>query len=113
MGTRYIKKHGLGYTPTLDGLVVALCRDYERRRLAREEGAVSKRTSMEYGYINAKIYEAAAEIVGERYAELYIDEIGKSVGYAKTKHDAVSETTYKEEKLAVKISIAEKLHLIG
>ncbi len=112
MGNRRIDKEACGYTPTLDALVVALCRHYDRRATAVESERVTPRTGMEYKYLNYRIYEGAAEIVGERYASLYIDEIGKKTGYAATAHDAVSERVYKEEKQEVKINVARKLHLL-
>ena len=112
MGTRRIDRTACGYTPTLDALVVALCADYARRANAVESERVTPRTGMEYKYLNYRIYEGAAEIVGERYADVYINEIGRKIGYASTKHDAVSERTYKEEKQEVKINVARKLHLL-
>ena len=111
MATRKI--NGYGYTPTLNDVIVALCADYGRREGAILEGVVTPRVGMEYKYMNYRIYEAAAEIVSERYARLYIDEIGGKVGYAKTAHPAISERMYKIEKQEVKINIAKKLHLIG
>ncbi len=57
------------------------------------------------------MYNAAAEIVGERYAELYIEEIGRKTGYAKSRDETVSETTYKTYKQLTKENIAKKLHL--
>ncbi len=112
MGAGSMRRRDCGYTPTLDALVVAICADYARRETAIREEAVSLRTRMEYKYLNYRILEAAAEIVGERYAMLYIEEIGSKTGYARSKHDAVGEGLYKEEKREVKINIARKLHLI-
>lgn len=102
-----------GYTDTLDAVIVALCLDYDRRAAAVEKGAVSSRCGMEYKYLNYRIFEGAAEIVTERYARLYINEIGRKVGYALTEHPAISERKYKVEKREVKINIARKLHLIS
>lgn len=110
MGIRKLEAHG--YTPTLDRVIIALCADYDRRKSAVAQKLVNPRCTMEYKYLNYRIYEAAAEIVGAAYAELYIDEIGRSVGYAKTAHPAAGEQTYKTEKQEVKHNIARKLHLI-
>lgn len=110
MGTAKLDCYG--YTPTLDRVITALCGDYKRRQSAVAESLVSSRCTMEYKYLNYRIYEGAAEIVGTRYAELYIDEIGRNVGYAKTAHPAAGEQTYKTEKQEVKYNIARKLHLI-
>lgn len=96
---------------SLDRLIVAFCADYDRRKLAIELRSVSTRTEMEYKYLNHRIFEGAAEIVGAAYAELYIYEIGSGVGYANSRHPASSESTYKREKQEVKHRIAEKLHL--
>ncbi len=110
MGRRRVEKVE-NVSGTLDGVVTALCADYGRREAAISGGTVSPRTSMEYRYINHHIYEGALEIVGERYARLYIDEIGNKVGYAFSAHPAVSEAEYKIEKRKVRLNIAKKLHL--
>ena len=96
---------------TLDALVIALCLDYDRRRKAIEDRCATKRTDTEYRYLNFKIYDAVAEIVGERYAEIYINEIGRKIGYAKSDDLTVSEVTYKKYKRLAKDNIAKKLHL--
>ncbi len=83
-----------------------------RRKRVIEKRCATKRTDTEYRYLNFKIYEAAAEIVGEGLAELYILEIGKKIGYAKTKDESISEVTYKKYKYLTKENIAKKLHLI-
>lgn len=102
-----------GYTDTLDAVIVALCLDYERRAAAVELGVVSSRCGMEYKYLNYRIFEGAAEIVSERFARLFINEIGRKVGYATTEHPAISERQYKADKREVKINIARKLHLLS
>ena len=96
---------------SLDALVVALCADYGRMRSAAESGELSYRTTMEYRYYSFKMYDAAAEIVGELMAQTYISEIGARRGYAKSEVEGVSELTYKRRKKSVKINIARKLHL--
>ena len=96
---------------TLDGVVVALCRDYARRCEAIEKSAYTARTLMEYRYYNLKIFDGAAEIVGEDAAENYINEIGEAKGYANSEISDVSEPTYKRKKCEVKRNIAIKLHL--
>lgn len=100
-----------GYTESLDKLVSAMCLDYKRRSLAIAEDKMERRTLMEYRYLNYRIYVAAAEIVGEKEAELFINEIGEHIGYAKSKSD-MCETVYKNSKLLCKIAIARKLRLI-
>ena len=97
---------------TVDMLVVALCADYERRRCAIAERSVSHRTEMEYRYLNFKVYDAAAEVVGELYAPDMIEEIGAKRGYAKSTIEDYSEKSYKIKKQQIKINIAKKLHLI-
>lgn len=57
------------------------------------------------------ISEAAAEIVGAACAETFIKEIGKSIGYAKSEVDFMSEVTYKKYKGEVKYNIGRKLHI--
>ena len=108
MGTRNIED---SYTDTLDGVVVALCRDFKRREDAVEKKLCSRRTAMEYEYINARVYDAAREIAG-KYALDYIYEIGERVGYAYSKVDGSSESTYKIMKKEIKKNIAKKLHMI-
>lgn len=100
------------FSASLDWLVISLCADYRRREQAIRERTVSRRTAMEYKYINHNIFAAAAEIVTERYARVYIEEIGSRLGFAQSSHDAVSEARYKIEKREVKLNIARRLHLI-
>lgn len=108
MRTRNLKKE------TLDNLIVALCLDYFRRKKLIEEGMIGRRCLVEFRYLNIKIYDAVAEIVGEGLAEIYIEELGKNVGYAKSELiDEISEVTYKKYKLLAKENIAKKLHLFG
>lgn len=96
---------------SLDILISALCLDYWRRQKAIEERMVTPRTDTEFRYYNFKIFDAAAEIVGERFATIYINDIGRRVGYAKTELNCVSEVTYKGYKRMIKDNIAKKLHL--
>ncbi len=97
---------------SLDGLVVALCRDYSRRVSDIESGYIGRRTLIELRYLNIKLLGAAAEIAGERYAEVFVREIGNAVGYAKSELiDRMSETSYKRYKALIKNNIAKKLHL--
>ena len=107
-----IKMKSEGYAPTLDKLVKALCDDYLRRDKIITEGLASRRTEMEYRYLNFRIDEAAESIVGSRYSLDYIREIGASVGYANSSIPAGSEGTYKRNKQLVKLTIAKELHLI-
>ncbi|MBQ9085242.1 MAG: hypothetical protein IJY24_06270 [Clostridia bacterium] len=111
MGTRYVRQEELGYTPTLDSLVVALCADYFRRQDAIEGARFSRRVDMEYRYLNYLIHEAAAEIAGEREALTFIEEIGQKIGYAASSI-YLSENAYKVRKQEVKTGIARKLHLL-
>ena len=96
---------------SLEILISALCLDYKRRQRAIEERRVSARTDTEFRYYNFKIFDAAAEIVGEGDAEKYIEEIGMHTGYAKSSVVSVSEPTYKIYKNLVCQNIAKKLHL--
>jgi hypothetical protein len=97
---------------SLDELISALCGDYFRRKEAIEKRSVTKRTDTEFRYYNFKIFDAASEIVGERYSETLIYEIGRKIGYAKTALNFFSETTYKKYKALAKENIAKKLHLL-
>lgn len=93
-------------------IIVALCNHYDVRTRAIIEKSVSPRVRMEYVYINSKMLDAAAEIVGAKYARRFIIDIGKGIGYANTKADAFSETSYKKSKIEVKRRIAERLNLL-
>ena len=93
-------------------IVVALSNHYDVRERAIAERSVSPRVRMEYVYINSKMLDAAAEVVGIRYAKQFILDIGRGIGYANTKTDAFSETSYKKSKMEVKRRIAEKLNLL-
>ena len=96
----------------VEAIVVALCFDYDRRRQVIEEHTASSRTDAEYKYYNFKIFDAAAEVIGERYVNVFINEIGRKIGYAKSKINFMSEVTYKKYKQLIKENIAKKLHLI-
>lgn len=96
---------------TLDALVCALCKDYERRRRAMSTPGISFRTAAELRYINFKIHDAVAEIVGEEDADVYIKEIGEHIGYAYSDVPDICERTYKTRKRAAITNIAKKLHL--
>ena len=109
MGARFVEN---GYTDTLDGIVVALCRDYCYRRDRCAAAGYSRRTRMEYEYIDSILRRAAGEIAGESDAEKIITEIGERVGYAYSTVEGVSESTYKIMKKEVKINIAKRLHML-
>ena len=109
MGIGYLKN--IGYRDTVDMIVVAFCKDYFFRKEAIANHSCSKRTCMEYAYINERIADAAREIVGDDY-EIFIKEIGSAVGYAKSGVLNIAECGYKHYKKQVKVNIAKKLHLI-
>ena len=98
-------------TKSLDVLISALCRDYERRQKIIEASGATKRTLIEFRYLNFKIMDAVLEIVEEKEAELYIYEIGNNVGYAKSEAQGISEIAYKKLKRTIKDNIARRLHL--
>ena len=104
---------GVEIEETLSRLVVALCADFGRRCALIESGKVVRRVEMELRYLNAKIYDAASEVVGEEYAENIIYEIGNKIGYARSEISAWSESTYKIYKREVAINIARRLYLIS
>ena len=100
-----------GKRDTMRALVVALCRDYLRRREAILRVSVTRRVAMEYKYLNARIFDGARDAVGEQFAMRMILEIGEEVGYAKSDFDFLSEGTYKEMKTRAIRAIAARLHL--
>ena len=102
----------LKLTDTVDQLVVAHCADYSRRKAQIERGGMSQRTVMELRYLNFRMLDAAAELVGEDDAEVYIEEIGMRRGYASTKIEDISESTYKIKKQKIKLALARGIHLI-
>ena len=104
---------GVNLDRSVFALVVAICADFERRRELIEKGNIPRRVEMELRYLNVKIYDAAAEIVGDDNAEQFINEIGNKVGYAKTEVWDMSEYTYKCYKNEVTRNIAKRLYLIG
>ena len=103
----------LGESKTLDGVCVALCADFRRRARAIAERSVSRRTLMEYRYLNDRIFFATLSLVGERdCAKQYIEEIGNKIGYANSFFaDEISEVTYKKRKMEIKRRILVALHL--
>lgn len=78
-------------------IVVALAAHYEARERAISDRSVSRRVRMEYVYINSRMLDAAAEIADIKYARAFICDIGRGIGYANTKIDAFSESTYKKK----------------
>ncbi len=97
---------------SVDAIVIAMCGDVGRRRRTLKAKTLSRRTEMEFRYLNYKILEATVEIVGEDEAGIFIKEIGEKIGYARSELIHYSEATYKNLKKAVKMNIAKKLHLI-
>jgi len=100
------------YTQELDGLIVAHCRDFDRRDRLISEGRCERRTLMELRFLNYKILDAASDIVGERLAPLFIKDIGSRTGYSSSDVDCMSEGMYKQKKQLCKLSIARRLYLI-
>ncbi len=96
---------------SLSELVRAQCRDYFRRDNFIRNGGVSKRVHMEYVFLNSKLLEGAGEIVGGKFAEKFIKEIGECIGYANSELDFFGESTYKTYKAEVLRNIAKKLYL--
>lgn len=106
-----MRNGGMSGEESLDLLIIALCADYQRRKEVIEKRCALRRTDTEFRYLNFKIYDATAEIVGERLAEIFIYEIGNRVGYAKSEIDSMSESTYKIYKKRVKDNLSVRLHL--
>lgn len=96
---------------TLDLLVKALCADYFRRDEIILKGTAERRVDNELRYLNFKIFDAVCEVVGESHTDRFIREIGKSIGYANSDIDDMSEGMYKKYKLLVKGNIAKSLYL--
>ena len=109
--TTPIAKRWQGEDPGLKKLIAAISYDYERRADLLATGTPSRRVRMELAYLNSKILDAAAEIVGTRLASTFIDELGGGIGYAKSAVDCMSEVTYKKYKAEVACNIARKLYL--
>ena len=96
----------------LDRLIVAICADYERRAAAIKSGSVSRRVEMEYKYMNSRVFYGAGEISGGALAEIFINDIGKGIGYHSSKICGIGENTYKTYKTEIKSNIARKLSLL-
>lgn len=91
-------------------VVKGLCADYRRRCAVIEARGASYKVIMEYRFLNYRIFNAAIEIVGEREALSFIEEIGNGDGYAKS-NSHLSESVYKKRKKEVKFNIAKRLLL--
>ena len=98
---------------TLDALLCALCADFDRRRIAIEEGRLSRRVLFEYRYLNDRILGAALSVSG-RYdnALTFVREIGARTGYAGSAIEGISEITYKRYKTEIRRRILEELSLV-
>lgn len=96
---------------TVRDLAAALCADYARREAILQTRETGTRVRMEYEYLNRRIFDAARALCeNAEEALLYIEEIGSRTGYAKSR-TTYSETTYKERKHRVLLSIIRSLHL--
>ena len=93
-------------------IIISLCADYSRRKECILKNSVSKRVKMEYVYLNSKLFDAAAEVAGEMFAERYIYDIGNGIGYARSNLYIFSESTYKEYKIIIKENMLKKLKFI-
>ena len=100
-----------GFTEALDFLIIAFCRGFDARERAIDEKSCSRRTVMEYEYINRRLVDASREIVGDDYL-IYIYEIGEKIGYAHSRVSDICETDYKMKKKQVKMNMARKMHLL-
>ncbi len=110
---RELDKNGKGrLPPSVRRLVVALCADYERRRAAIESHVINLRVENEYKYYNYKILDAAAESVGEKYAEDFIKSIGEGRGYWTSDVKEFCESTFNYKKRLVIENIAQRLYLV-
>lgn len=98
---------------TLAELIRAACADYERRASLICAGCMPRRVDMELRYLNFKIYDAAAMVVGKEEAQRFIYEIGRKVGYVKSSFSYLSESTYKIYKREVVENIAKSLYLVS
>ena len=92
-------------------IIMALCSDYFRRNSVIESQSATYRVIMEYRFLNHRIYNAAAEIAGERDAVGFIRDIGCGNGYAKSSLSNLTERVYKMRKKEVKYNIAKRLSL--
>lgn len=99
-------------TRALDEMLVdALCAGYRVRADALRTQSGSRRTLMEYAYLNGKILDAAMEITADEGESLsFIEEIGARRGYVNSAL-AYSESAYKEKKSEIRKNILKKLHL--
>ncbi len=96
----------------IEGVAISLCADYFRRKKCIAERTVGKRVRMEYSYINAKVLDAAAGIVGTALAEIFIWEIGRCIGFARSEVNTMSELTYKTKKAKIKEEILRNIYYI-
>ncbi len=99
---------------SIDMIVCALCADYDRRGDHIANKDLPSNVIMEYRYYNTKIFNAVAEIVGDRDAESYIEDIGKRRGYTKRASPIfISENTYIKKKRECKLNIARALKFLA
>jgi len=92
-------------------LVDALCAGFQSRAETLQHMAATRRTLMEFAYLNTKIWEAAMEVTASEDESLvFIREIGNKIGYVKTEL-CYSESSYKQKKSEIRKSILKKLHL--
>ena len=96
---------------TTEGLVVALCADFGRRKRLIERKSAPYSVIMECRFLNYRMLDAAIQVAGERDAEIFIRDIGEGKGYASTDLYILSERVYKDRKAEVKIGIAKRLLL--
>ena len=70
-----------------------------------------RRVDNELRYINFKMFDATAEIVGEGRAAEFIREIGQRIGFVNAGEHYMSKVTYKYYKALVKKNLVKRLYL--
>lgn len=96
----------------LDAIIVSLCADYSRRADVIGSRTAPYNVIMEYRFLNYRMMNAAVEIAGTRDAPVFIQDIGKNIGYTESDLYLLSERAYKMRKREVKYNIARRLSLI-
>ena len=97
----------------LSVLVRAQFGDFERRRRILEQESPKRRVRMEMVYLNTRLYDAAAELVGASLADAFIRDIGEGIGYTSSSlFDCMSEACYKRYKSELIRSEARRLYLL-
>ena len=96
----------------VDKIIVAICKDYPRRKKALEHGRAHGQTKRYFLRLNNAIETALDEECDEWVRVDMLTDIAENRGFRKTRSCYVTQRSYYDSKRRVKHALARKLHLL-